>query len=126
VKKKQKPADENGNSSNDDDLPLTRKEVEAVLSETVNIATSTVLPDLRAPIPPQDPPKKINFCQTPAMTVRMKQHVNTTPGPDAIDLKDLVVEAPMQSAKPGEPIPKLRGRRALHPPPSKSLLSLML
>ena len=46
----------------------------------------------------------------PATTVTMKQHVNTTPHPDAIDLKDLVVDAPVKTAKPGEniPIPAVR------------------
>ena len=36
----------------------------------------------------------------------MKQHVNTTPHPDAINLKDLVVDAPVSTAKPTEQIPK--------------------
>ena len=36
----------------------------------------------------------------------MKQHVNTTPHPDAINLKDLVVDAPLNAAKPGKNIPK--------------------
>ena len=35
----------------------------------------------------------------------MKQHVDTTPHPDAIDMKDLVMDAPVSSAKPGESIP---------------------
>ena len=32
--------------------------------------------------------------------------MNTTPHPDAINLKDLVVDAPVNAAKPGENIPK--------------------
>lgn len=42
-----------------DDPPLTKEEVEATLSEQVNVTTSIVLPDLRAPVVPHSPPKKI-------------------------------------------------------------------
>jgi hypothetical protein len=36
----------------------------------------------------------------------MVKNVNTTPGPNAINLQDLVVDAPMRSAKLGEKMPK--------------------
>jgi hypothetical protein len=55
---------------------------------------------------PEAPPKKITARKTPATTVTMKQHVNTTPHPDAINLQDLVVDTPVSTAKPGESIPK--------------------
>jgi hypothetical protein len=106
-KKKAEPADEfEMNDSSDDDPPLTKDEVVATLSEQVNITTSTVLPDLWVPMVPEAPPKKITARKTPATTVTMKQHVNTTPHPDAINLKDLVVDTPVSTAKPGERIPK--------------------
>lgn len=105
--KKAQPADEfEMSDSSDDDPPLTKEEVAATLSEQVNVTTSTILPDLRAPVVPQAPSKKITARKTPATTVMMKQHVNTTPHPNAIDLKDLIVDAPVSTAKPGEAIPK--------------------
>ena len=36
----------------------------------------------------------------------MVDKVNTTPHPNAIDLQDLVVDAPVGTAKPGEKLPK--------------------
>ena len=96
----------NDSSADDDDPLLTKEEVAATLSEEVNIATSTVLPDLRVNLVPEAPPKKIPARKTPATTVTLKQHVNTTPHPDAINLKDLVVDTPVSFAKPGERIPK--------------------
>ena len=51
------------------------------------------------------PSKKKPARKTPATTVTMKQHVDTTPHPDAINLKDLVVDVPVNTAKPGESIP---------------------
>ena len=36
----------------------------------------------------------------------MKQHVDPIPHPDAMNLKDLVVDAPVSTAKPDERIPK--------------------
>jgi hypothetical protein len=106
-KKKAEPADEfKMSDSSDDDPLLTKEEVAATLSEEVNITTSTVLPDLRVHMVPEAPPKKITARKTPATTITMKQHVNTTPHPDAINLKDLVVDTPVSTAKPGESIPK--------------------
>nr|XP_020158077.1 triadin-like [Aegilops tauschii subsp. strangulata] len=93
-------------SSDDDGPPPTREEVAAASSEQLNITTSTVLRDLRVRMVPIAPPKKISARKTPTTTVMMKEHVNTTPHPDAINLKDLVVDAPMSTAKPGEQIPK--------------------
>jgi hypothetical protein len=86
---------------------MTKEEVAAVVSEQVNITTSTVLPDLRAPTVPKAPPKKkIILRKTPPTTVTMKPDVNTMPHPDAINLQDLVVDAPVRTAKLGEQIPK--------------------
>jgi hypothetical protein len=36
----------------------------------------------------------------------MVDHVNTTPHPEAINMQDLVVDAPVSIAKPGEQIPR--------------------
>lgn len=74
-------------SSDQDDPPLTHEELQAQVSEQVNITTSTVLPDLRAP-QVKLPLKKAR--KTPATTVTMKQHV---------------VVPPLCSLKPGEEIP---------------------
>ena len=90
-------------SSDDDDPPLTREEVEATLSEQVNITTSTVLPDLRASAIQTTPPNKNPLKRkTPATTVTMVDKVNTDPHPDAIDLKDFVVESLVGKTHPGE------------------------
>ena len=94
-------------SLDEDDPPLTKYEVAASLSEQVNITTSTVLPDLRVPMVPEAPPKKITTRKTPPTTITMKQHVDTTPHPDAINLKDLAVDAPVSTSKPANEFPSL-------------------
>ena len=67
-------------------------------------------PDLaKSDVSKSDPPPaklKIKLRKTPASVVTMKKHVNITPSPSAINLKDLVMDAPVQTAKPGEAIPK--------------------
>ena len=93
-------------SLDEDDPPLTKDEVAATLSEQVNITTSMVLPDLRVAIVPKEPPKKISLRKTPPTIVTMVDRVNTTPHPKAINMKDLVIDAPVSTANPGEPIPK--------------------
>ena len=72
-----------------------------------SITTSTVLPDLRARAAPIAPPKKIILKRkTPHTTVTMKDFVNITPHPEAINLEDLVVDALVSTAKLGEQIAK--------------------
>jgi hypothetical protein len=78
---------EEEDSSDQDDPPMTHEELQAQSSEQVNITTSTIVPDLRAP-QVQLPPKKTR--KTPVTTVTMKQHV---------------VVPPLCSLKPGEEIP---------------------
>jgi hypothetical protein len=80
---------EEDDSSDQDDPPMTHEEVEAQLSEQVNITTSAVLPHLRAPHI-KIPLKKA--CKTPPTTVTMKQHVEI---------------APIRSVKPGKRIPDI-------------------
>nr|XP_040253658.1 uncharacterized protein LOC120970920 [Aegilops tauschii subsp. strangulata] len=109
------PRNDESNSSDKDDPPLTKDEVEATLSEQVNITTSTVLPDLRVRKVPIAPPKKIAARKTPPTTVTMKDFVDTTPHPKAINLKDLVVDAPVRTAKPGEPIPNPKMKKIKAP-----------
>ena len=75
----------------------------------MNITTSTILPDFRARAVPIAPPKKITLKRkTPRTTVTMVDHVDTTPHPKAIDTQDLVVDAPVSIAQPGEKIPKTK------------------
>jgi hypothetical protein len=75
----------------------------------VNITTSTILPDLRASAIPIAPLKKNPLKRkTPPTTVTMVDKVNIAPHPDAIDLHDLVVDAPVGTAKPGEKLPNKR------------------
>jgi hypothetical protein len=45
----------------------------------------------------------------------MVDHVDATQHPEAIDLQDLVVEAPVSSAKPGEQIPKPKVKKIKTP-----------
>lgn len=52
--------------------------------------------------PPQKP--KIKIRKTPATVVTMKQIVNTTPSAAAINLQDLIVDAPLAAAKPRDKI----------------------
>ena len=73
----------------------------------MNVTTSTVLPDLRASVVSVAPPKKNPLKRkTPPTTVTMVDKVNTEPHPDALNLHNLVVEAPVSTTKPGEKVPK--------------------
>ena len=113
-----KPDERNveSDSSDQDDPPLTREEVEATLSKQVNITTSTILSDLRASVVPIAPPKKNPLKRkTSPATVTMVDQVKTTPHPDAIDLHDLVVDAPVGIAKPGEKILKQKVKKITAP-----------
>ena len=53
--------------------------------------------------------------KTPGTTVTMVDKVNTEPHPDGINLQDLVVEAPVGTAKPGEKIPKEKEKQVKAP-----------
>lgn len=50
----------------------------------------------------------------------MQKHVNTIPHPDAIDMKDLVVDAPTQATKSGGHIPKHVLKKITAPIPEQS------
>ena len=103
-------------SSDQDDPPLTREEVDATLFEQVNITTSTILFDLRASAVPIAPPKKICLKRkTPRTIVTMVDHVDTSPDPEVINIQDLVVDAPISTTKPGEQIPKTKVKKITTP-----------
>nr|XP_020169010.1 uncharacterized protein LOC109754516 [Aegilops tauschii subsp. strangulata] len=115
-KRPAKPAEPESNSSGQDDPPLTREEIDATPSEEVNVTTSTVLPDLRASVVPAAHPKENTLKRkTPPTTVTMVDKVNTTPHPDAIDLHNLVVDAPVGATKPGEKLLKKKVKQIKAP-----------
>ena len=75
-----------------------------------------MLPDLLARVVPIAPPKKIILKRkTPPTNVNMKDHVDTTPHPEAINLKDLVVDAPVSTTNLGEQIPKPKVKKIRAP-----------
>ena len=126
-KRPAKPVESESGSSGQDDPPLTREEIDATLSEQVNITTSTVLPDLRASAVPIAPPKKNPLKRkTTPTTVTMVDKVNTDPHPDAINLQDLVVAAPDGTAKPGEKLPTQKVKQIKAPAAKKIFQVLML
>ena len=91
------------------------------LSEQVNITTSTKLPDLRACTVPIAPPKKIIMKRkTPRTTTTMVDQVNTHPHPEAINTQDLVVDAPVSTAKPDQQIPKPKLKKIKAPSAEQS------
>ena len=93
--------------SDADDPPISKEEA-VTLSEQVNITTSPVLQYLRAPVVPQAPLKKIVVKRKiPHTTVTFQEHLNNTPHPDVIDLKDLVVDAQVKSANQVNGFPSL-------------------
>ena len=117
------PVDRNNesNSSDQDDPPRTREEVQASLSEQVNITTSITLPNLRESTAPIAPPKKIIMKRkTPRTTTTMVDHVNTHPHPEAINMQDLVVDAPVSTAKPDQQIPKPKVKKIKAPSAEQS------
>ena len=106
-KRPAKPVEHESDSSNQDDPPLTHEEIDATLSEQVNVTASIVLPDLHADAIPVTPPKKNTLKRkTPPTTVTMVDKVNTKPHPNAINLQDLVIEEPFRTTKPGEKLLK--------------------
>ena len=79
------------------------------------------LPDLRARRVPIAPPKKIIMKRKPPRTTfTMVDHVDTTPHPGAINMQDLVVDAPVSTAKPGKKIPKSKVKKIKAPSAEQS------
>jgi hypothetical protein len=74
TKRPVKPVEPESDSSDQDDPPLTRDEIDATLSEQVNVTTSTVLPDLHVDAVPVAPPKKITLQRKTPATHYKKNH----------------------------------------------------
>lgn len=89
--------------------------VSAPFGEFVNIMFETTLPILSQQAP-SAPKPKISLRKTPTSIMTMKQHVNTAPSPFMINLQDLVINAPLGTAKPGEQISKLSVSKLFAPP----------
>nr|XP_020158663.1 DNA ligase 1-like [Aegilops tauschii subsp. strangulata] len=115
-KRPAKPVEHQSDSSDRDDPPLTREEIDATLSKQVNVTTSTIMPDLRESVVLVAAPKKIHLKRkTPHTIVTMVDKLNIDPHPDAINLQDVVVQAPVGSAKPGEQLPRQKMKQIKGP-----------
>ena len=74
------------------------------------------MPDLRESVVLVAAPKKIHLKRkTPHTIVTMVDKLNIDPHPDAINLQDVVVQAPVGSAKPGEQLPRQKMKQIKGP-----------